>query len=223
MIKAVLFDFDETLQDRTKAFESYMDTFMQDYLPDLSEGEKKKRKQNMVDTGNGGYVDRQKWYQQLIDMWGWSNAPSCAELANHYDTKFGYHNVIFNGSAPLLKELQKRGFKTGVITNGPSVLQQTKMQQSGLMPYCDIVVVSGDLPFAKPDYRIFEYTAEKLGLKTSECVYIGDHPVNDVAGAKISGMQAIRMNWGWFKNVDLRPDVPVITDIYDVLKYVSNE
>lgn len=220
MIKAVLFDFDETLQDRTKAFEGYMDAFMQDFLPDLPKAEQDKRKQDMVDTGNGGYVDRQKWYQQLIDMWGWKDAPSCAELANHYDTQFGYHNVIFDGSVPMLKELRKRGFITGVITNGPSILQQTKMEQSGLMPYCDIVVVSGDLPFAKPDRRIFEYTAEKLGLKTSECLYVGDHPVNDIAGAKLAGMQALRMNWGWFYNVDLRPDVLVITDIYDVLKYV---
>lgn len=220
MIKAVLFDFDETLQDRTKAFEGYMDAFMRDFLPDLPEAEQEKRKKDMVDTGNGGYVDRQKWYQQLIDMWGWQNAPDCAVLANHYDTQFGYHNVIFDGSVPMLKELRKRGFMTGVITNGPSVLQQTKMEQSGLMPYCDIVVVSGDLPFAKPDRRIFEYTAEKLGVKTSECLYVGDHPVNDIAGAKLAGMQALRMNWGWFYNIDLRPDVPVITDIYDVLKYV---
>lgn len=220
MIKAVLFDFDETLQDRTKAFEGYMDAFMQDFLSDLPKAEQEKRKQDMVDTGNGGYVDRQRWYQQLIDMWKWENAPSCAELANHYDTQFGYHNVIFDGSLPMLKELHKRGFITGVITNGPSILQQTKMEQSGLMPYCDIVVVSGDLPFAKPDARIFEYTADKLGLKTEECLYVGDHPVNDIAGAKLAGMQALRMNWGWFYNVDLRPDVPVITDIYDVLKYV---
>lgn len=39
MIKAVLFDFDETLQDRTKAFEGYMDAFMQDFLPDLPKAE----------------------------------------------------------------------------------------------------------------------------------------------------------------------------------------
>jgi len=44
MTKAVLFDFDETLQDRTAAFEKYMDTFMAEFLPDLSEEEKNKRK-----------------------------------------------------------------------------------------------------------------------------------------------------------------------------------
>ena len=56
MIKAVLFDFDETLQDRTLAFEKYMDTFMQKFLPDLPEEEVQKRRQDMVETGNGGYV-----------------------------------------------------------------------------------------------------------------------------------------------------------------------
>ena len=44
MIKAVLFDFDETLQDRTAAFEKYMDTFMAQFLPDLDEAEKLKRR-----------------------------------------------------------------------------------------------------------------------------------------------------------------------------------
>lgn len=220
MIKAVLFDFDETLQNRTAAFERYMDTFMSDFLPGLSENEKLKRKKDMVETGNGGYVNRVEWYQSLIDLWDWKDAPNAKILAEHYDTQFGFHNVIFDDSIPLLTELRKRGMKTGVITNGPSVLQHTKMENSGLVPYCDIVVVSGDLEFAKPQAEIFAYTAERLGLKTEECVYVGDHPVNDIKGALSAGMKAIRMNWGWFENQDLRADVPVINKIYDVIKYV---
>lgn len=221
MIKAVLFDFDETLQDRTAAFEKYMDTFLSEYCPEIDSTEREKRKNDMRVTGNGGYVNREKWYQGLIDMWGWKDAPSKTVLANHYDTKFGDHNVIFPNSLPLLKELKKRGYITGVITNGPSILQNHKMDTSGLRPYCDIVVVSGDVGVHKPDPALFKYTADKLGLETNECVYVGDHPVNDIQGALTSGMKAIRMNWGWFKDRDLRPDVPVITDIIDVLKYVQ--
>ena len=33
MIKAVFFDFDETLQDRTAAFERYMDGFFARFFP----------------------------------------------------------------------------------------------------------------------------------------------------------------------------------------------
>ncbi len=220
MIKAVLFDFDETLQDRTLAFESYMDALLDDYLPELDETARKKYKRDMVSTGNGGYVNRINWYQNLIDMWDWKNSPGAAVLANHYDTKFGDHNVIFEHSIPLLKELKNRGYKVGVITNGPSYLQNHKMDESGLRPYCDIVVVSGDVGVHKPDPELFRLTAERLGLDTDECIYVGDHPVNDIKGALDSGMKAIRMNWGWFKDQDLREDVPVIEDIIDVLKYV---
>ncbi|MCI6245561.1 MAG: HAD-IA family hydrolase [Eubacterium sp.] len=220
MIKAVLFDFDETLQDRTAAFDKYADAFIDEFLPQISKEEKQKRINDMVKTGNGGYVVRTKWYQQLIDMWHWENAPSAQMLAEHYDTKFGTFNVIFNETVPLLKELRAKGIKTGVITNGPSVLQHTKLDNSGLLPYCDIAVVSGDINIHKPDAAIFIYTADKLGLKAEECLYVGDHPVNDIEGALGAGMNAVRMNWGWFKDKDLRSDVPVVDNIYDVIKYV---
>lgn len=220
MTKAVLFDFDETLQDRTLAFEGYMDAFLDEYLPNISQKEREAHKQDMRITGNGGYVNRVEWCTNLVKMWGWENAPDATVLANHYDYNFGDFNVIFENSIPLLKELKARGYLTGVITNGPSVLQNHKMDTSGLRPYCDIVVVSGDEGVHKPDPRLFEITAERLGVKPQECVYVGDHPINDIQGALSAGMGAIRMNFGWFKDKDLRPDVPVITDIIDVLKYV---
>lgn len=220
MIKAVLFDFDETLQDRTLAFEGYMDTFFATYLPEISGAELEKRREDMRVTGKGGYVNRVEWYQELIDMWGWNDAPPAEELAHHYDYTFGDCNVIFENSIPLLKELKSRGYITGVITNGPSYLQNHKLETSGLKPYLDWVVVSGDVGVHKPDPALFAYAAEKHGLKPEECVYVGDHPVNDIQGALGAGMKAIRMNFGWFEGVDLRSDVPVITDIIDVLKYI---
>lgn len=44
MIKAVLFDFDETLQDRTAAFEKYMDMFLDEFCPNLPCEEREKEK-----------------------------------------------------------------------------------------------------------------------------------------------------------------------------------
>ena len=228
MIKAVLFDFDETLQDRTAAFENYMDTFFDEFLPDLDVQERERRKEEMRVTGNGGYVthngyaSRDEWYEDLAHRWKWDDAPSGAELTLHYDTKFGDHNVIFPNSEKLLCELKKRGYIVGVVTNGPSLLQNHKMDVSGLRKYCDIVVVSGDVGVHKPDPKLFIYTADKLGLRTDECVYVGDHPVNDIQGALSAGMKAIRMNYGWFCDKDLRDDVPVIDDIIQVLDYIHS-
>jgi putative hydrolase of the HAD superfamily len=220
MIKAVLFDFDETLQDRTEAFEGYMDAFLNKFCSNISDTEKERRKVDMRITGKGGYVNREEWYAHLCEIWDWKDAPSPQKLANHYDRTFGDHNVIFPNSEPLLKELKARGYLVGVVTNGPSYLQNHKMDRSGLRQYCDIVVVSGDVGIHKPNKALFKYTADKLGLTCDECIYVGDHPVNDIEGALEAGMHAIRMNYGWFKNQDLRPDVPVIEDIINVLNYI---
>ena len=220
MIKAVLFDFDETLQDRTEAFEHYMDTFLDTFRPSISEEEREVCKEDMRVTGKGGYVNRVEWCTQLIDMWGWKDAPPAEELAEHYDVTFGDHNVIFKNSAPVMKELKNRGYIVGVVTNGPSYLQNHKMDTSGLRQYCDIVVVSGDVGVHKPDPELLRYTARLLNLDCSECIYVGDHPINDIRCAIEAGMKPIRMNFGWFKDQDLREDVPIIEDIIDVLKYV---
>jgi putative hydrolase of the HAD superfamily len=221
MIKAVLFDFDETLQDRTEAFEHYMDAFFDLYLPEIKGEELEKRREEMRITGNGGYVDRIKWFTGLCESWGWKDAPPAEELAHHYDYTFGNHNVIFPGSKPLLQELKKRGYITGVITNGPAYLQNHKMQQSGLMPWIDVLVVSGDYGVHKPDPELFRICARKINVKPEECIYVGDHPINDIEGALSAGMKAIRMNFGWFYNQDLREDVPVIEDISEVINYLD--
>ena len=44
MTKAVLFDFDETLQDRTEAFEKYMDFFLTNFAPVCHKKSVKKEK-----------------------------------------------------------------------------------------------------------------------------------------------------------------------------------
>ena len=106
MTKAVLFDFDETLQDRTAAFEKYMDTFLDTYCPGISKEEKEKRKDDMRITGKGGYVNRVEWCKELRRLWDWNDAPPAEELAEHYDRTFGDHNVIFPHSVELLKELK---------------------------------------------------------------------------------------------------------------------
>lgn len=79
--------------------------------------------------------------------WHWTDAPAAEALAEHYDRTFGDCCVIFPDAVPMLQALRKKGIVTGVITNGPSYLQNHKMDESGLRPYLDLVIVSGDVGF----------------------------------------------------------------------------
>ena len=44
---------------------------------------------------------------------------------------------------------------------------------------------------AKPDRGLFEVAERQLGLEPADCVLVGDHPLNDVVGAKRSGWRAV--------------------------------
>ncbi len=58
------------------------------FLSDLSEEEKNKRKKDMVETGNGGYVNREEWYREPYRFVELEEFTVKTVLANHYDEKF---------------------------------------------------------------------------------------------------------------------------------------
>ena len=54
----------------------------------------------------------------------------------------------------------------------------------------DVVVISGEVGMRKPEARIFELVAARLGRPTSACVLVDDLPWN-VEGARSAGMAAV--------------------------------
>lgn len=64
------------------------------------------------------------------------------------------------------------------------------MDNTSFSPLIRKLVSSGDFGVAKPDASIFIATITAAGFQPLECMYVGDHPVNDVQGALSAGMQA---------------------------------
>jgi putative hydrolase of the HAD superfamily len=82
----------------------------------------------------------------------------------------------------------------------------------GLGDVFECVVFAQDHRVAKPDKGIFEVVERQLGLDPFECVLVGDHLVNDVAGAKRAGWSAVWLDRGGIgegKGFEVRPDAVV--------------
>lgn len=216
-VKAVLFDLDDTLQDRALAFEGYCTYFLSKYFPELTPEQHAARVGQMEHTVNGGYIDRNVYFHALQEDWNWRDGPEPQALSREYDELFGHYVHPFQNSKGTLLELRRRGYYTGIITNGPSVLQNTKLNASGLRPLVDVTIVSSDAGVAKPAPEIFWLAAEKLRVSPQECLYVGDHPVNDVQGAFGAGMQAVWMQYGTFQERQIDGAVPVIQEISQIL------
>ena len=221
-VKAVFFDFDDTLQSRKGAYRLYCEAFLTRYFPKIGEEERMQKLDEMEALVDGGYKDREVYFPELIALWGWEDHPPLQELYDSFNLDFGKYIVLLPGAVDTLKELKRRGYLLGAVTNGVSSLQNIKLDTAGIRDLFDVVVVSGDIGVYKPDRRIFDEAARRLGLENRQVLFVGDHPVNDIDGALGAGMYAIRMNYGDFKGKGLgKATVAEIEHIDEVLDYLE--
>ncbi len=83
-----------------------------------------------------------------------------------------------------------------MITNGFKDFQSANIDALGIRSFFHDILISEQAGLRKPDPAIFRLAAEKLQVKLQNCVYIGDHPVNDVAASRFAGMRGI-----WKENI----------------------
>ena len=193
-IRAVLFDFDDTLQDRSRAFDKFTAFFMDKYFPHLSGEEKARRGIEMRERNNGGYVNYIDYFASLVESWRWEGAPEVGDLYREFQFRFPECSTLFPETKEVLTELRRRGFLLGIVTNGPSIQQNRKLDVAGLRPFVDLCMVAGDEQVHKPDPEIFRRAASRLGVACGSCLYVGDHPVNDIEGAAAAGMRPVYIN-----------------------------
>lgn len=84
----------------------------------------------------------------------------------------------------------KRSYKTAMLSNipGPSLTKRFTVEE--LRSHFDVVVASGDIGYAKPEPEAYEITAERLGVRCDECVFIDDRELF-CEGANSVGMRSI--------------------------------
>lgn len=91
----------------------------------------------------------------------------------------------------------------GLVTDGYPPLQRAKLDALGLGRAFDVVVLSDDLgrQFRKPHPAPFAAALDRLGVAAEDAVYVGDRPDKDVAGAQAVGMRAVRVYTGEYAGV----------------------
>ena len=108
-----------------------------------------------------------------------------AELGASYFVHRDRDPALFPDTLPGLDALRAH-YRLGLLSNG-SRLPETV----GLAGYFESVVFAQDHRVAKPDKGIFEVAERQLGVGPEACVLVGDHPLNDVAGAHGAGWRSV--------------------------------
>ncbi|MGH0031229.1 MAG: HAD-IA family hydrolase [Myxococcota bacterium] len=109
-------------------------------------------------------------------------------LFRHYAAPEAWQ--VCDGAAEALRALRASGRVVAVVSNFDGRLPAL-LDGLGLGDLLDGVFLPGDTGAAKPDPAIFQAAARRLDLSLADCVYVGDHPEQDVAAARSVGMGAI--------------------------------
>jgi putative hydrolase of the HAD superfamily len=187
LIKAILFDLDDTLLDRTTSLEDFVQQQHRRYK--LNHVPYESYRARFLELDERGYAEKSHVFHTLITEFA-VPASVAAWLAD-FEQRAWTSCSLLPDTAVVLAELRVRGYKLGVITNGAEWSQMRKLRVTGLVPLVDLILISGNEQVKKPDPLIFTRAAERLSVRPDECAFVGDHPRNDVYGAGAVGMKTV--------------------------------
>ncbi len=92
-----------------------------------------------------------------------------------------------------LKRLQQAGFRLAICSNFDGRLNAVMESTPALSPI-ELRIISSEVGYRKPSARFFEALVRAADCGTSEILFIGDDPANDVAAARTAGLSALQFD-----------------------------
>ncbi len=122
-----------------------------------------------------------------------------------------------------LHGLLRRGLKLGVVSDAPRENAWLRLVYLNLHHVFDHVVTFEDTGMRKPDRAPFETALRKLAVTADEALMVGDWPDRDMAGAKALGMRTVFAHYGfsWSKDKEPIDRHPADFSIHDMLELLD--
>ena len=113
---------------------------------------------------------------------------AAAELTMAYRKTKG-ERVVTDGGAETVKELYRRGYTLGIVSDLVGVHEVDEwLDRDGLRPYFKTVQQSSICLIRKPHPAIYYYALEECGADPAETCSVGDNLDRDIVGAKAAGL-----------------------------------
>ena len=185
-IKAVVFDLGGVLEfdsrkhvdaHAAKAFGVNSLTFAKKIAPLLAHLQK------------GEITERQMW-QRFAKSVGKPLEDNWRTLLREPHSK---HFYILDDTLQIVRELKRKGFKLGLLSNTQAAHERIEHRQRTFKPF-DFVFLSHLQGMRKPDSNAYRTVLRKLGVKPSEAVFV------DNVQAYVSAANKVGMHGIWFKS-----------------------
>ena len=198
MLKAVIFDIDDTLYSYRDANDYAMPAVVSyaerelgvEGAVFLSQYQRAMEEQLSAHSATAGCHSRAIRFQMTLEAMGLP-LYHAAVLNDLYWNTFLEVIRPFPEVVAFMSALKSRGIRLGVGSDMTADWQLKKLHQLGLLELLDFVVTSEEAGVEKPESGLFSLCAKKAGCAPEECLFIGDNLKKDVQGARNAGMHAL--------------------------------
>lgn len=188
MIKAVIFDLDDTLFSELQYVKSGFRAVAEKLSDSPRTCESYTDEMNALFKENALNVfDR---FCLIHRDKNFSVSQAIADYRNHFPDIRPFDDVI-----PCLKSLHKNGLKLGLITDGRESTQKLKIEALQIRDYLDEIIITdalGGAVFRKPNPVSYEIICKRFEITFSQALYVGDNPAKDfLIGSR--GLRTVRI------------------------------
>ena len=224
LTKAVLWDLDDTLYSRVNAARQLMPGMFRQFLYcDKSDAFIEEAADYLMIKIPRNKTMHPDAFRALQEKYPFDKPLDMAVCTDYYYSHYRSFMKPFPEQLDVIRKLKTMGIKNAIVTNiTPELLelQKKKVAALGIADLFDLILYSAELGIHKPDRRIFDHAAKELGVQNDACIFVGDDPNSDVAGALNAGMEVVWLD-NWHTYDGSYADNPRVHRVKSVLEYFT--
>jgi len=199
MIKAVLFDLDNTLIDFMRFKNKCCEAAIEEMISAGLRMDKAKASSLLFKIYNKYGIEHKMIFQKFLKKAiGEIDYKILAYGIMAYRKMKNSYLEPYPGVISTLIKL-KKDYKLAIISDAPKLKAWERLATMRLDEFFDVVITAADVKAEKPSSRIFKKTLEKLNVKPEEAVMIGDRVARDIKGARSMGIKSVFAKYGDLK------------------------
>lgn len=197
MIKAVLFDLDNTLVDFMRMKREASRAAAYAMVEAGFKADPRKLSKRLFDFYLKHGIESDDAFEVFLrSELGVVNYRILTAAVNAYVREKYLQLKPYPGVKKTLEKLGKKGLRLGVVSDGLRIKAWMRLNAAGLDKYFNTVVTYEDTGVKKPAKEPFLKACRELYVKPQECLMVGDWPDKDVEGAKTLGMKTCWAKYG---------------------------
>jgi HAD superfamily hydrolase (TIGR02253 family) len=197
MIKAIIFDLDNTLVDFMAMKEAAVEAAALAMIDAGLKMQKKDVKEEIYDIYEEEGIEDQRVFDKFL-----LRKLGTIDYRIHAAGIIGYRRareaalVLYPHVQLVLMELMKRGIKLAVVSDAPRLQAWLRLCQLNLQHIFDIVITFEDTNKRKPAPEPFRLALQKLQAQAECAIMVGDWAERDIYGAKLLKMKTVFARYG---------------------------